>query len=408
MKLHKGLVEAVLAGLRDIFINNRYADHVVETLLKSNKKWGKRDRSFIAENIYEICRWWNLITYCANKKEKITNSDLKDIYYCWLIICKIQLGLDDSDELPEWVHVEDLNEDIILENYNKAQHIRSLKHAIPDWLDKIGVKELNEKWVSELMGQNQHAPLYIRVNTQKSNIAQVQTILGVDETEIVSGVPDALKLTKRQNLVSRDSFQMGYFEIQDAGSQLIAPFLNPQNGDFVVDACAGAGGKSLHLATIMKNTGRILAMDIDDSKMVELEKRAKRNGVTSIKTCHVTGNKEIIKLHDQVDRLLLDVPCSGLGVLRRNPDSKWKLTPKFLEQVKITQTEIINNYSKMVKIGGHMVYATCSILPSESEWQVARFMEINKSKWQLIEEHRTNPIIDNFDGFYMALMQRLA
>lgn len=407
MKLHKSLVEAVLSGMREIFINNRQADHVVEALLKSNKKWGKRDRSFIAENLYEICRWWSLITYCANKNDKISTADLNAIFYTWLIIRNKQMGLELAEDLPDWVHAGELDVDAILKNYDKAQHIRSVKHAIPDWLDKLGVKELSEKWVSELIGQNQQAPLYIRVNTQKSSIQQVRTILGDAETEIVPEIPDALKLVKRQNLVSRDSYQMGYFEIQDAGSQLIAPFLDPQMGDFVVDACAGAGGKSLHLASLMKNSGKIMAMDIVDTKLLELEKRAKRNGVTNIKTAHVSSNKDIEKFYNQVDRLLLDVPCSGLGVLRRNPDSKWKLTPKFLEQLKVSQAEIMDTYSKMVKTGGHMVYATCSILPSESEWQVAQFIENNNSSWQLIKEHRTSPIADNFDGFYMALLKRI-
>ncbi len=408
MKLHKGLVDAVLFGMKEIFIDHRHADQVVDELLKSNKKWGKRDRSFIAENIYDTCRWWSLITFCAGKTDALVQSDMKSIFYTWLILKSIHLGNEPSSELPEWVMVEDLTEEMVKEHYAKAVNIRSVIHAIPEWLDKVGVKELNEKWVTELMGQNCQAPLYIRVNPLKSSIKQVREILGFEETETLSGVPFGLMLKKRQNLMSRDSFQMGFFEIQDAGSQLIAPFLNPQPGDFVVDACAGAGGKSLHFAALLEGKGRILAMDIERVKLMELEKRAKRNGATNLRTQLITGESTISSLYNQVDKLLLDVPCTGLGVLRRSPDSKWKLTQKFLDQIRQTQAELLSNYSKMVKIGGNMVYATCSILPSESEWQVSRFIGENVQKWKLVKEHRTSPYAENVDGFYMALLERIA
>jgi 16S rRNA (cytosine967-C5)-methyltransferase len=187
---------------------------------------------------------------------------------------------------------------------------------------------------------------------------------------------------------------------------LIAPFLQVKAGMSVIDACAGAGGKALHLATLMHNLGALIAMDTEGHKLEELRKRAQRNGIHIIETRTIDSPKVIMRFHNMADRLLLDVPCSGLGVLRRNPDTKWKLKPEFLDSIRATQAEIIQNYSKMVKIGGKMVYATCSILPSENQNQVAAFLNNNKN-WQLEEDKTVTAHADGFDGFYMARLARL-
>ena len=155
----------------------------------------------------------------------------------------------------------------------------------------------------------------------------------------------------------------------------------------------------------MQNKGQIIAMDVEDWKLQELRRRARRNGVSNVEVRLIEA-KTIKRLRATADRLLLDVPCTGLGVLRRNPDTKWKLQPEFLTQIKQTQYEILANYAQMVKVGGKMVYATCSILPSESEEQVQRFLREQSSKWQLLTEQRTSPARDGFDGFYMACLQR--
>jgi 16S rRNA (cytosine967-C5)-methyltransferase len=176
----------------------------------------------------------------------------------------------------------------------------------------------------------------------------------------------------------------------------------------VIDACAGAGGKSLHLAALLKNKGRIVALDTVDWKLEELKKRAKRAGAADIiETRVIESMKSIKRLYDSADRLLLDVPCSGLGVLKRNPDAKWKLSEEFIKEVRQTQSTILNEYSPMVKPGGLMVYSTCSILPSENEKQVETFLNSNQGKFELIEENHLLPS-EGFDGFYMALIRRTA
>jgi 16S rRNA (cytosine967-C5)-methyltransferase len=172
---------------------------------------------------------------------------------------------------------------------------------------------------------------------------------------------------------------------------MVSEFLNVQPGMRVVDACAGAGGKTLHLAALMKNKGRIIALDVKENKLLELKKRATRADVRIVETRTIDSSKVVKRLKDTADRLLLDVPCTGLGVLRRNPDSKWKLNLEELERVKAIQRDILSSFPEMTKVGGKMVYATCSILPSEGEEQIKWFLNQHKDKWNLLGEKRYSP-----------------
>ena len=179
--------------------------------------------------------------------------------------------------------------------------------------------------------------------------------------------------------------------------------LDPQPGERIADACAGAGGKTLHLAALMKNKGKILALDIHDYKLNELKIRTRRAGVDIVETRVIDSSKVIKRLADSFDRVLLDVPCSGMGVLRRNPDSKWKLNPEEIQKMQSLQKEILGSYSKMVKPGGILVYATCSLLPSENQKQVEAFMG---EGWTLLQEIVVLPDEGRGDGFYAAKLKR--
>ena len=156
----------------------------------------------------------------------------------------------------------------------------------------------------------------------------------------------------------------------------------------------------------MNNKGQIIALDIYGNKLKELKRRAKRNGAHNIETRTIESSKTIKKLKNSADRVLIDAPCTGLGVLRRNPDSKWKMEPDFMANIIKTQAEILENYSKLVKVGGKLVYATCSIFPSENENQVANFLENNKN-FKFEEELKVSPAKSGYDGFYMALLERV-
>lgn len=407
MKLYKGLIEATVHALQHIFSDKQQADRVVERLLKSNPKWGARDRAFLAENIYEIVRWWRLIKFSAHMEKVNQPADFWKIVGVWQIIKPTHLHLETDNILPEWAEFEGINTETVLNRYQEALKVRKIAQSIPDWIDEIGEKELGEKWEKELTALNNQAPFVLRVNTLKSDLKTVISVFGEDKVETVAEVPTALVLKKRQNVAGQDSYKKGFYEVQDAGSQLIAPFMDLHPGQTVIDACAGAGGKTLQIAAALQNKGRVISLDIENFKLEELQKRATRNGVKILSTGLIKSDKTIKELIDTADRLLLDVPCSGLGVLRRNPDTKWKLQPTFLNTIRNTQWNILSTYSKMVKRGGKMVYATCSLLPSESENQVTRFVMEFGDRWRLIDERRTSVADEGYDGFYMALLERI-
>ena len=174
----------------------------------------------------------------------------------------------------------------------------------------------------------------------------------------------------------------------------------------VIDACAGSGGKTLQLAALMQATGSLIALDIASWKLDDLKKRAKRAGAFNIETRHINSTKVIKRLYDSADRVLIDAPCSGIGVLRRTPDSKWKDLRSSLIELKQIQQEILDSYSKMVKVNGLIVYSTCSILPSENQEQIKAFLAKHQDSFELIEEKNIYPS-SMFDGFYMAKLKRI-
>jgi len=255
---------------------------------------------------------------------------------------------------------------------------------------------------------NEEAKVVLRVNTLKISRKELQKQLDAEEiaTDAPPQFPDALLLAERQNIFTRQQFKDGLFEVQDAGSQLIAPFLKVEPGMRVIDACAGGGGKTLHLAALMQNKGRIIAMDTEGWKLDELKKRARRAGAGNIEPRVIESSKTIKRLENSADRLLLDVPCSGLGVIKRNPDAKWKLSLDFIERVKELQQHILENYTTMVKPGGLVVYSTCSLLPSENEKQVQAFLESKKDSFELLDQKWILPS-EGYDGFYIALIKRV-
>ena len=288
--------------------------------------------------------------------------------------------------------------------------IRKYRESIPDWLDELGVLELGETlWTKEIAALNKQADVVLRTNTLNVTKDVLQRKLKAEtiETEIIPSSPDALKLVERANVFTTEAFQQGLFEVQDASSQLVAAYLDVLPVMKVVDACAGAGGKTLHLASLMQNKGQIIAMDIYESKLKKLKIRARRNKAYNIDLLVIDSTKVIKKMHEKADRVLIDAPCSGLGVLRRNPDSKWKLQPQFIEEIKQTQQEVLQNYSKMVKSGGKMVYATCSILPSENRQQIDFFLRSEAGQsFTFVKENNVFAHQSGFDGFYMALLEK--
>ena len=251
-----------------------------------------------------------------------------------------------------------------------------LKEGCPYWLEELGSRELKEAWPAERQALGLPAPRFIRVNTLKATrdeLAQKLSAEGV-VTRPVKGVNTALEVTSNAALFRTAAFREGLFEQQDAGSQEIAPFVQAEPGMRVIDACAGSGGKTLHLAALMQGKGTLIALDIEGWKLEDLKKRAKRAGAFNIDTRLIDSTKVIKRLHEHADRVLIDAPCSGLGVLRRNPDGKWSDPQARLATLKQTQAELLERYALMAKVGGKVVYSTCSILPAENQLQVQAFL----------------------------------
>jgi len=358
MKLYPNLIRPVVDALEEIFEGKVFADKVIQKTLKKDKRWGSRDRGFIAETTYDIVRWYRLL-YEIRGAQPSSKNDWWEIIGIWFIINEVKL--------PDWKEFAKLDATSILQQHTKLSDKRIIKESIPDWLDELGVAELGIKWPPTLAALNQQAPLVIRTNTIKTDRVALQKILAEKEIESTLYGKDALVLAKRRNLFTLPEFKQGLFEIQDGSSQEVANYLGVEPGMWVIDACAGAGGKTLHIASQMKNKGRVFALDIHEWKLKELRKRATRAGIDIIENRPIVNQKVLKRLTERADRLLLDVPCSGLGVLKRNPDAKWKIDLAFLEKVKRIQKDILQNYPKMLKKGGQMVYATCSILPSENQ-----------------------------------------
>lgn len=399
MKFHRTTVNAVIETVKQIFGDGIYADKAIAAVLKQNSKWGARDRNFIAETSYEIVRWWRLITESIGEKEENSSAYYYKLFAGWQLI--------NGNELPAWDEFKGIDKNKIIENADRLKLIRKYRESVPDWLDELGCSELGEAlWTRELSALNETAQLVLRVNSLKTTPEKLQRILKEKniETKRVADYKSALVAVKRQNFYSLDEYKQGLFEIQDASSQLVAPFMKLEEWMTVIDACAGAGGKSLHIAAEMNNKGKVISMDLEEKKLIELNKRAARASATIIKS-KLISEKEVEQLKNSADRLLLDVPCSGLGVLKRKPYDKWKLNLAYINEKKNIQQKILTDYSKMLKPGGILVYATCSILPSENQNQIELFLNNHKDKFEFIEDRKILPS-EGFDGFYMARIKK--
>jgi 16S rRNA (cytosine967-C5)-methyltransferase len=397
--LHFHLVNTLSQALGEIFYSGKHADRVISKYLGANRKWGSRDRKFFAEGVYEIVRHKRKLEFIAE------SEDEWDLIGAYLV--------SKGYELPNRMEFDNVDVERVRSRagYKKDPEI---EHSFPDWLSQLGKEEFGEtEWLKLMENLNKPAEVFLRANALKTTADELIKALKVEEVEaekVISKdfeLPFCLKLKERKNVFITEAFKKGSFEMQDAASQLVAPLLQVEPGHRVVDACAGAGGKSLHIASMMKNKGKIIAMDIHDWKLKELRDRCSRAGVDILETKLIDSNKTVKRLENSFDRVLLDVPCSGLGVLRRNPDTKWKLTMDEINRLQDLQKEIISKYSEMAKVGGVMVYATCSILNRENEQQVQWFLNTDEGKkWNLIKELRVWPHKHGFDGFYAAVLKK--
>lgn len=398
-KINPAWIQATAHILEMVFADNKKADKAIEIIFSTQKKYGKNDRAFIAESSYEIIRYWKLWHFLLNRKPRFNKFGLWEVFGVY--------WLAKGNTLPNWSEFNALSKIPLAERLEEAKQYPAIYLSYGDELFAKAEEQLGEKWLPIAEAMNIPAQLILRVNTLKNSKEELIEKLKLDGIDVFENehAQNALICKQRSNVFQSNLFKEGRFEVQDAGSQLIAEFCGAKSGDFVIDACAGAGGKSLYLAAEMENKGRITAMDVEAYKLQELKRRASRAGVHNIHTELIEGQKSIKKHIGKADIVLLDVPCSGSGVLKRNPDAKYKITNSYINELTIKQKFILEQYHTMVKKGGKLIYATCSILPEENQYQILDFLNKHK-EYRLIEDKSIHPNDLGFDGFYMAKLEK--
>lgn len=405
IKLHKPLLEIVKNGLHEIFKNGSYADKEVQKILMNNKQFGSRDRSFIAETIYDIVRWKQNYQLVLDSKFRNQNSGQKEFDY--LIFISL---LNRKKEI--------VNPDIFEIDFDSKKLESWLinfdgRASFPEWLDTRCANEIGEDWTKMATALNIPAQPFIRINTSKINAAELLILLAkenieaklVDENEYHSvfkiAAKNCIQIASKNNLRNSTIYKSGLFEFQDLGSQLISEFCDINPNQTVVDLCAGAGGKTVHLSMLLQNKGKIYASDFKPERTKQLTLRAKQAGCKNIEIIPF----EKIMFLKNIDIVLIDAPCSGLGTIKRNPDVKWKLTNNDIEKYIEIQASLLEKHKSLIGKNGKIIYATCSILPSENELQIQHFLK-NNLDFELKRELKLSPHIYGVDGFYMAELTR--
>ncbi len=395
IKLHHPLINTVQEGLENIFQEGSYADKEVQKIIRSKKQFGSKDRAFIAETIYDIVRWKNNYQQIISSLNLLTTS-----WKPFIFISLLKRGYSILN--PE---VLDINIHSLTPGNPPINTISDARISFPEWLDKHCLQELGEAW-NEIAGAlHEPAKVYIRTNTLKTNTKQLLEALHAEEIEAIAVstkigsvyIKDCIEIRSKNNLRNSTLYANGWFEFQDIGSQAIGLFCGVRSDYTVLDLCAGAGGKTIQLSALMQNKGMIYATDFNENRLVNLEKRMIQAGCKNIKIISYAEAKKIKEL----DVLLIDAPCSGLGTIKRHPDLKWKLKEEHINNYISIQQELLEEHKDQIKKSGQIIYATCSILPSESEDQIKKFLR-NNTGFSLQEEIRIQPNEYSCDGFYLS------
>ncbi len=382
--IHRHLAETSVRTLEEIFEGGAAADRATGRALGAHRKWGARDRAFFADTVYEVVRWRRRLAFLAGAENLWSLAGLH-----WSL-----RGLP----RPEWATWPDTSPALLEERTAAlATAPHAVRESLSDELDALGS---GAQWAVEIAAQNKQAPVFLRVNPRRASLPEVLgelVELGLTATP-VEGAPLALQLPPGRTVPPRLT-QSGRYEIQDAGSQQVAPFVMAEPGHVVLDVCAGAGGKLLHLDALLHGRGELHAFDIAPAKLSTLRQRAARAGVR-VQT-HDATPEVFSRFAAAGHRVLVDAPCTGSGTLRRQPDLKYRITAASLAQSVALQREILTRSARLVQPGGKLIYATCSLLPAENEEQSAWF-GAQFSDFTLEDERRISCAATGWDGFYMA------
>ncbi len=397
------------------------ADLVVSRYFRQNRELGHADRGFVAETVYAVLR----------RKRSLSARCLDDVSSRRLLLatlaCVHGLNRRELDVVLNEVEGKWLA-------HAKAVKLEELPPAVrldlPDWLYEALTLQFDAVELDVLaVGLNQSAPLDLRVNPLKAERDAVLARLNADglAAEACRYSPLGIRLAGKPSISRHPLFLDGSFEVQDEGSQLLGFLLQPKRGEMVADFCAGAGGKTLLLGALMRSQGRLYAFDVAEKRLAKLKPRLARSGLSNVHPVRIESENDIKikRLAGKLDRVLVDAPCSGLGTLRRNPDLKWRQTPESVAELTIKQAAILHSASVLVKKGGRLVYATCSLLAAENENVVAAFLAahpefVSLSAAEVLrkqaieiecdseggERLRLLPHRHGTDGFFAAVMER--
>jgi 16S rRNA (cytosine967-C5)-methyltransferase len=416
MRLPPAVVAHTEEVLREVLRFTGPADSILSRYFRDHPKLGSRERNAVAEGVYAVLR--NKMVY-ASFAESGHGPAMRRLAL---------LGLADASGVDA---LGGLSEDEAQWLTRIAQIDRSslpaaLRANFPQWLyDKLVARDGEEATLRLAEALNRPAPLDLRVNALKAKREEVIAELATAPIacEPTPYAPLGIRVRKKPALQNLPLFQSGAIEVQDEGSQLLAQIVAARRGEMVVDFCAGAGGKTLALGAAMRNTGRLYAFDVSEKRLNKLKPRLARSGLSNVHPVVIAheNDAKVKRLAAKIDRVLVDAPCSGLGTLRRNPDMKWRQTPASLTELNAKQASILSSAARLVKPGGRLVYATCSLLDEENEAIVAQFIaahadfELVPMKDILAEQKiplemqdylKLSPYLHQTDGFFAAVLER--
>ena len=368
------LLDLTTELLREVLKLDQPADSVVSAFFRQNRGLGPRERHTLAETTYTVLRRRLLLQHLAQLDGDLPPRAGGSPLARRLAI----LGWQGNDAFLRAA----LNEQE--QNWlARAQAIKSdnlaakLRHNLPDWLSNPLQEALGREFWPLVQALDGPAPMDLRVNVLKMKREEAQAALA--EAGITAALtpysPWGLRIDGKPALNQLQLFKDGGVEVQDEGSQLLALLTDPKRGEMVVDFCAGAGGKTLALGAAMRNTGRLYAFDTSGHRLAALKPRLARSGLSNVFPAQIAHERDdrVKRLAGKIDRVLVDAPCSGLGTLRRNPDLKWRMSPKAIEELQVKQQAILAGAARLLKPGGRLVYATCSLLAAENEAVAAAF-----------------------------------
>jgi 16S rRNA (cytosine967-C5)-methyltransferase len=421
MRIYPIHVHNAAALTAEIVDGNLAADSHLERFFRAHRNMGGRDRSFVADAVYGCLRHRRYLEYLSGIEEFQSAPSFLVAAYLWAIRnCPVeeirQTGLvDEANRLAQRT-----------QRVDTADLPFAIRTSLPDWLANRLRDQLGDIEAESLASAVNHpAPVDIRVNTLTARREQVQTQLAAEgiATDPTRFSPVGLRCTERAALESTDCHEDGNFEVQDEGSQLLSYLIQPKRNEILVDFCAGAGGKSLHLSALMVDTGTIYAFDKSRSRLARLSPRLRRAGAHNVHPVAIADENDarVKRMHGKVDRVLIDAPCSGTGTLRRHPELKWRALD--LAKFAAVQRRILAAAAGLVKPGGRLVYATCSVLREENDDVIAEFLA-DRADFKLLSAQEilarrrialtcTDPALRLFphrhqtDGFYAAALARV-